>query len=384
MKALHHTTNRHSRAHAKSGRTAALVLAALTGSACDAVLHPAVQNTHNSYGDEEHIVIPEDIADAANVLPNDTPNLPGYHRAQILVSIDAADNPSSNVDEMALFTVSGVFDAGNAQQIDAFVWDDDNAPLDGKRRLELGPGTLNGQPLDVHLDEAVAQDWDEPCPAQDPSYGLVECLDGDIEQVFSVVDNYVFLAPHGGNIEPHTDEQAQAASTHSFAYQNGTFDMADHSLAWFLKGFRSGGGAHKHFHIASEDIGRGSFPKLDLIGPKVDNLFNGFPYAVAFHGMSNKPAKYTIYVGGGSSLCVRNQVVATLTAVLANESSVSVVLSPDPKLDGTSALNLVNWLTLNGAGGIQLEQTSAVREDYGTAVAHAVAELLPQLDGLCP
>ena len=101
MKALHHTTNRHSRAHAKSGRTAALVLAALTGSACDAVLHPAVQNTHNSYGDEEHIVIPEDIADAANVLPNDTPNLPGYHRAQILVSIDAADNPSSNVDETA-------------------------------------------------------------------------------------------------------------------------------------------------------------------------------------------------------------------------------------------------------------------------------------------
>ena len=56
-------------------------------------------------------------------------------------------------------------------------------------------------------------------------------------------------------------------------------------------------------------------------------------YAVAFHGMSNKPAKYTIYVGGGSSLCVRNQVVATLTAVLANESSVSVVLSPDPKVD---------------------------------------------------
>jgi hypothetical protein len=100
--------------------------------------------------------------------------------------------------------------------------------------------------------------------------------------------------------------------------------------------------------------------------------------------MKDKPAKYTIYVGGGSSLCVRNQVVATLTAVLANENSVSVVLSPDPALAGTSSLNLVNWLTLNGTGGIQLEQTSDVRDDYGTEVAQAMAELLPQLDALCP
>lgn len=367
------------------GAVALLLTTALTGTACDAVLGPAVQNTHNSHGEREHIVIPEAIADAANVLPNDTPSLPGYHRAQILVSIDAADNPTSSIDEMALFTVSGVFDAGNAQQIDAFVWDDDNVTLDGKGRLELGAGTLSGQTLpDVFLDKAVDQAYDEPCPAQDPSYGLVECLEGDIEQVFSVPDNYVFLAPHGGEIEANTDEQAQAAQSHSFPFQNGTFDMADHSLAWFLKGFRSGGGAHRHFHIASTDIGRSSFPKLDLIGPKVDNLFNGFPYAVAFHGMKDKAAKYTIYVGGGSSLCVRNQVVATLTAVLANENSVSVVLSPDPALAGTSSLNLVNWLTLNGTGGIQLEQTSDVRDDYGTEVAQAMAELLPQLDALCP
>ena len=385
MKRLNQTLSRRAPILSRPGYTALLLTTALNGSACDAVLGPAIENTHNSHGEREHIVIPEDVADAANALPNDTPKLPGYHRGQILVSIDAADNPDSDQDEMALFTVSGVFDAGNAPEVETFVWDDDSVPLDGKGRLELGSETLDGPGLpDVHLDKAVDQDYDEPCPVQNPSYGLVECLEGDIEQVFSVVDNYVFLAPHGGSIEPGTDEQAQAAHAHSFPHQNGTFEMSDHSFAWSLKGFRSGGGAHDHFHIASTDIGRSSFPKLDLLGPKADNLFNGFPYAVAFHGMKEKSAKYTIYVGGASSTCVRDQVIATLTSVLANENDVSVVHSPDPKLAGDSEYNLVNWLTLGGAGGIQLEQTRDVRDDYGPEVARAVAELLPALDTLCP
>ncbi len=346
---------------------------ALSSAACDAILLPANGVDHpDVVNEEEHIAIPDDLAEAAKLLPTDTPHLPGYHRAQVLVSIDAANSPS-NTSEMALFTVSDVFDRGNNPDVEAFIWDH----IDAKERLEYGANPLNGR--DVFLDSAVAQDWDDPCPAQDPAYGLVECLDGDPETVFGQTVNYVFLAPHGGNIEPGTDEQASDAHTHSF----GNYDMSQRSFAWYLKGFRQGGNAYKHWHITSTDIGRASFPKLDLIGPKIENIFNGFDWAVAFHGMVlGNRAKYTIYVGGGAPVCIRDEVVTALQAVLANEQDVQVIRADNTVFPGDDPDNLVNWLTEGGVGGIQLEQTPAVRDDYGTEVAETMAELLPTL--ACP
>ena len=341
-----------------------LLAAALSLSACDVVLKRA-DSSHGDVEDEkEHISMPYELAAELGVLPSDTPKLPGYHRAQVRVTEGG---------EEALYTVSHVIPEGQATELAAYVSDD------GADRLELSPSELSGAPA-VAVGSALTSD---DCPQQ-LSYGFVECLDGEEEAatIMNLPESYVFIAPHGGMIEEHTDVQAREARAHVFDdADDNQVDMQQLSMAWYCKGWREGGGAKKHWHITSTDIGRYSFPKLDLIGPKVDNLFNGFKYAVSFHGMSDTDRDpYSIYVGGGAPVCIRDYIVDELAAILANApGDVDVRLAEGTPFPGSSAENVVNWLTHSGAGGIQLEQTILVREQYGTAIAERVAALLPNL-----
>ncbi|MCA9694196.1 MAG: hypothetical protein KC636_31715, partial [Myxococcales bacterium] len=252
-------------AHARARLRVCPLALLLTVPACDAVLNPADPVDHATVvGEREHIAIPDVLAESANIVPDDTPYLPGYHRGQVRVII----NEGEVDEEMALYTVSEVFDPGAAQQVDVFVWDDPNngASTDGKERLELGAGALSGSPLPaVVLEDTVTTD---DCTDAVLDYGLVECLRGDAITIMNMSESYLFIAPHGGAIELHTDDQARAAHSHTFVDGNMmNFDMEDHSLAWYLNGWRSGGGAYRHWHITSTEIGRRSFPQLDLIGP---------------------------------------------------------------------------------------------------------------------
>ena len=65
----------------------------------------------------------------------------------------------------------------------------------------------------------------------------------------------VVLAPHGGDIEPHTDDQAELVAA------------ATGCSSWRCKGWRPGGGAHERWHITSTDIDPGSFPLLEPSRP---------------------------------------------------------------------------------------------------------------------
>ena len=76
----------------------------------------------------------------------------------------------------------------------------------------------------------------------------------------------VAIAPHGGAIERHTDEQAERVAN---------LLGCDRASVWRCKGFKAGGGAFERWHITSTDIHEASFPLLNTI------VSRGFAYAVA-------------------------------------------------------------------------------------------------------
>ena len=54
---------------------------------------------------------------------------------------------------------------------------------------------------------------------------------------------------------------------------------------------------------------------------------------------------------------------------------------PQDRLGGDDPANIVNRLTRRRAGGIQIEQDAAVRDDHWCAVAEAVVRALDTLPG---
>ena len=92
------------------------------------------------------------------------------------------------------------------------------------------------------------------------------------------------IAPHGGDIEVHTDDQAQRVAC----------CLADTAVSyWLCKGYHARG-AEKTWHITSVDIDPGSFPLLNSV------FSRRFAHAVAFHGFE-RDERDEIVVGDGTA-----------------------------------------------------------------------------------
>jgi phage replication-related protein YjqB (UPF0714/DUF867 family) len=175
----------------------------------------------------------------------------------------------------------------------------------------------------------------------------------------------VVLAPHGGAIERHTDQQAE-----NFAAVLG----GDRASAWRCKGFRAGGGAFERWHITSTDIHEASFPLLKTIASR------GFAYAVAFHGFSEAD----VLIGGSAPLTLKQEIQRALEAVLSGAGIQVRIAVPSENYDGDSPRNIVNRLTEGGANGIQIEQSLEARNGFWAAIADAVASVYNEkLCGAC-
>jgi phage replication-related protein YjqB (UPF0714/DUF867 family) len=183
------------------------------------------------------------------------------------------------------------------------------------------------------------------------------------------------MAPHGGRIEPGTDDQAGAV-----------YELLAKKRkpvrAWIAQGFDPAG-AHRCWHITASQISEHSFPGLST-------LFGGagsrgpFAHAVAFHGQNDSDA---IIVGGGLAqdathtalkARLRDQLRDALRAV--TEHPPAVVVRRSGPLAGIERANIVNRVTVRG-NGIQLEQPAAVRADDAqrAAVVRAVAAFYAEL-----
>lgn len=178
-----------------------------------------------------------------------------------------------------------------------------------------------------------------------------------IERVSGAGCELIVLAPHGGDIEKSTDDQAkrvQKALGNKFA------------CCWRCMGWKAGGGASARWHITSTEISEHSFPLLGEL------FTRKYVSAVAFHGWTNN----YIGVGGGAGVGFRKRMVNTIrTALRAAGSGIEVRLERSGGLSGSNPKNIVNRITTSGMNGIQIEQSRQARENNWDVIADAVADV---------
>jgi phage replication-related protein YjqB (UPF0714/DUF867 family) len=102
---------------------------------------------------------------------------------------------------------------------------------------------------------------------------------------------------------------------------------------------------------------------------------SGWSTTASFHGMSTGG----VLIGGGGPLEVKQMLQAAIIGTL-NDASISVTIASETdQYGGDSPSNLVNWLTVGGVGGVQIEQGREVRISYSQAVSDAVISVFEQL-----
>jgi phage replication-related protein YjqB (UPF0714/DUF867 family) len=192
---------------------------------------------------------------------------------------------------------------------------------------------------------------DAPKPG---AFSFVEVADDDAKQAY-----FIAIAPHGGEIERRTDEEAEQ----TVKELTGTRFPASF---WLCKGDGDKDkGAFARWHITSEDIQPACFPLLQSLASR------RFCYGVSFHGFERKENEADIYIGGAASPLLKRAIEKALIAL---KLPIKIKISTrydDPKFQGFSPENIINRLVTSG---IQLEQSLEARE-YCAEIACAVAEV---------
>lgn len=243
-----------------------------------------------------------------------------------------------NDDEYGLYTVSEVRQENP----------DDTVRMgeDGRDRLGMineFDATLDSQVPGPPLDDSEAEARGE----------FVERLDDN-----GWHNGLIAIAPHGGDIEPHTDLQAERVAS----------QLAGKGVSlWRCKGWHPNG-AFEHWHITSTDIHEASFPLLNSV------ISRGFRYAVAFHGFDDDDTPDDIRIGGLAPDALKEKVKEAIKGVVGSDFTVNIT-KPGELFGGDDKRNIVNRLTAGGANGVQIEQKMAPREEKGLAIAEAVAKV---------
>jgi phage replication-related protein YjqB (UPF0714/DUF867 family) len=168
----------------------------------------------------------------------------------------------------------------------------------------------------------------------------------------------IVIAPHGGDIERHTDEQAEQVASRL---------AAKAVSSWRCKGWKDGGGAFVRWHITSTDISAASFPRLDLV------ISRGFSHAVAFHGFEDPEVDTDVLIGGCAPDELKLEIAAEIDRATAGSGLGVRIAVPEDNFGGDDERNVVNRLTAEGGSGIQIEQSPAARARRWEKIADAVA-----------
>jgi phage replication-related protein YjqB (UPF0714/DUF867 family) len=160
----------------------------------------------------------------------------------------------------------------------------------------------------------------------------------------------IVIAPHGGRIEPHTDDQAAQVSAHF---------LPDRVSTWLCRGY---GDHSQAWHITSDDLDPAAFPLLGQV------LGRHFTHAVSFHGFTPPD----VLVGGAAPKDFRQEIADAITAATVGSGLVVRIATTDDPLGGHKEANVVNRLARDG-NGVQIEQSPRARKEHGAAIADAVA-----------
>ncbi len=221
-------------------------------------------------------------------------------------------------------------------------------------RERLGTSDEFDGTLDSQVPHATLADAEAECNGE-----FVERLDDD-----GTHTGLIAIAPHGGDIEAYTDQQAERVAS----------QLAGKGVSsWRCKGWHPKG-AFDHWHITSTDIHEASFPLLNSV------ISRGFSYAVAFHGFDDPNIPYGILVGGLAE-ALKEEVKGVIEGVVGSDFTVHIT-KPGEQFGGDDKRNIVNRLTAGGRNGIQIEQKKGPRERYARPIADAVAKVYDSELGL--
>jgi phage replication-related protein YjqB (UPF0714/DUF867 family) len=230
---------------------------------------------------------------------------------------------------------------------------------DGRERFGLAVNdavTIHAQCVHPTLDETAAKAQSE----------FIERRSDD-----GTSDGLIVVAPHGGAIEPHTDEQATAVYDQLKAARKSV-------SSWCCKGwweYADGTDAPDHWHITSTDIHEASFPELQyvLTDPR------RFDYAVSFHGCGDctwDRVNRKVIIGGRAEDAIRELILTAIRAIsgISTNPTQDIVIATSGDLASREETNLTNRLA-KGNQGVQIEQCLDVRRSHGQEIATAVASV---------
>jgi len=237
----------------------------------------------------------------------------------------------------ALFTISG----SSRENSPSIV----RMGLTGRRRLDTET-EFTGQ-IDTRILRSESSD-----SAAKRGSEFVERSAGDGRE-----NGLIIIAPHGGDLEIHTDDQAQRVVARLTGLGAGY---------WLCKGYLQGGGALDAWHITSSDIHEFSFPLLGSV------IGRPFQFAVAFHGF-DRPE---VLIGGLASESLKFDIKGAIKIALSGTGIAVWVAGPGDIFGGDDQRNIVNRLAAPSGAGIQIEQGLTVRKNHWPEIADAVAAVL--------
>ncbi|AEH38617.1 poly-gamma-glutamate hydrolase family protein [Halopiger xanaduensis] len=168
-------------------------------------------------------------------------------------------------------------------------------------------------------------------------------------------DDVLICAAHGGEVEPGTAEAAVELA-----------GRLEDATCWACLGYDDERRAFDLYHPPSSSFAPDDYPLLGRIADR------GFETVVSLHGLGDD----RVIVGGGIDGDVKRRVQSRLDDAITHP----VETASDGPYGGVSPDNFVNWLARDGRGGLQLEQSHAIRTDERDAVVGELASLLE--DGL--
>lgn len=217
-------------------------------------------------------------------------------------------------------------------------------------RAKLG----GGSDFEVTLSSLVAHSWISDAEAR---YGA-----NLVERVMLGGNFILCMAPHGGDIEINTDEQARLLAERL---------AARGSSYWVGKGYDTPWprtvNAHARWHTTSTEVSDKSFPMLGMALSQAP-----YRHAVAFHGFTDND----VAIGGLGSEALKRAVASSVAQVLQPLGINVRIVGVGDENSGIGRRNIVNRATLDGLGSIHIEQSRRVREDYWMSVTDAVARVL--------
>lgn len=179
---------------------------------------------------------------------------------------------------------------------------------------------------------------------------LIERLDDDGKHT-----GLLIMAPHGGELEPPTDLQAERLAEKLLGKPVST---------WRCRAYHPRGGkaAFERWHITSTDISEASYPQLAKVAGRK------FAYAVSFHGMTDD----RILIGGAAPTRLRTEIRDAIRLAIKDPKVVVDLAMPGDANGGRDPKNIVNRYT---EAGVQIEQSSRSRREYWKEIADAVAKV---------